>query len=192
MEIERIFDRPGTTWEPEERRFVLEWLYLPPQHARVLAFARRNLGRAATVEDAEDTWQTFSADLDRRVINPYDPARGKRFWAFLRYPCFQQYCWLRGKAIRGPVDAVPVSAAHGPDVPGSRSFEKSLIDRDALLTCLRMLDERCRHIIAMKYVEGRSGREIASAYEISEVYARVKLLRCVHQLRAYLRQNMSA
>jgi len=191
MDIERTFDRAGATWTAEERLFVLEWLYLPPQHIRLLTFARRNLGVTATSEDAEDTWQEFSAGLRDSVIEVYDPRRGKRFWSFLLYPCFQQYCWKRRAAITSKVATESAPADDVAEV-ASRSLEDSIIDRDVVLTGLRMLDSACRDLVVMAYFEGRSSREIAKKCGISEPNARVRLHRCVRRLRMCLLENASA
>jgi RNA polymerase sigma factor (sigma-70 family) len=191
MDVERIFDRPGITWTREERVFVIDWLYRPAQHRRLLTFARNNLGKAATRDDAEDVWQEFSVGLEKGVINLYDPGRGKRFWSFLLSPCFQQYCWKRGKVIRRREATEPVED-EAVAVPDPRSLESSIVDRDSLRTALRMLGSACRALIVMAYVEGRSGQEIALTYGISPPNVRVRLFRCVRELRAFLVQNASA
>jgi RNA polymerase sigma factor (sigma-70 family) len=191
MDIERIFDRPGATWEVEERQFVTEWLYLPTQHRRLLLFALRNLGSGATPDDAEDTWQEFCVvELHRRVINRYDPARGKRFWSYLRYPCFRQFCWLKGAEIRKRASQQPPMGDAVVDaVDQSSPFDASLMRADSVRLCLDKLDPRCRTLITMAYFKEMSGEEIASAVGMSQVHVRVTLLRCRHCMKHCLVAN---
>ena len=61
------------------------------------------------------------------------------------------------------------------------------IERHTMLNrALERLNEGCRQIIFLAYVQGYSRREIAESLGIKEEAVRVRLFRCVRSVRAFL------
>lgn len=70
--------------------------------------------------------------------------------------------------------------------PGEALERKLLLDR-----ILEQLEERCRRLIRLAYVEGFTRSEIGEQLGISEEAARVRLFRCIQSARALFETGMS-
>src|ERR1035438_6279256 len=77
-DLQRILEKRGSTWSPDELRLVQEWM-VGTQLKRslylvVLLLARR--GFYASAEDAEDIAQDVFGIAFTRIAGNYDPAMG--------------------------------------------------------------------------------------------------------------------
>jgi RNA polymerase sigma-70 factor (ECF subfamily) len=62
-----------------------------------------------------------------------------------------------------------------------------VVERRALLArIMERLNEKCRQIILLAYIQGYSRKEIGSRFGISEKAARIKLFRCIEQARTMM------
>jgi RNA polymerase sigma-70 factor (ECF subfamily) len=79
-----------------------------------------------------------------------------------------------------------VSIEDGTSEPVSNLSGDDLERRALLARIMGKLNEKCRQIIHLAYVQGYSRKEIGSHFGISEKAARVSLFRCIQQARAML------
>lgn len=70
--LEAIFNKRGADWEPQEEKFVSNWLNEPQQKERLLGIALKRLGAR---EDTEDAWQDFGLQhlINGAVLNAMTP-----------------------------------------------------------------------------------------------------------------------
>lgn len=101
LTVKGIFEKPGLRWTLAEREEVKNWLYESRQLKYLVGFAKWNLSKGATAEDAEDAWQEFVLRRLDNVISLYDPTRqeSSTFWKFLLF-CFARYCWSEARSLR--------------------------------------------------------------------------------------------
>jgi len=69
---------------------------------------------------------------------------------------------------------------------GTRSTEDIVFSRDALEKCWRELDERSRRVLTLRYIDGRTSREIARELQVSPAAVRIRLSRLRRKMRATL------
>ena len=124
--IERIFDKPGRCWTPEERGHVKEWLGKQEQHRYLLFRAFRCLGHGATVEDAEDAWGEYYIERLDLHINTYDSSLGLHFRSFV-YRWFGLFCSEIGKRLRAKAQREVSLWVEG---EGGRTIELEFIDEN--------------------------------------------------------------
>jgi RNA polymerase sigma factor (sigma-70 family) len=67
------------------------------------------------------------------------------------------------------------------------SFEETVADRESLLRCVEDLDEPSRRLLELKYVDGKTSREIARIVHQSPEAVRMKIMR----VRAGMRHRLS-
>jgi RNA polymerase sigma factor (sigma-70 family) len=201
-DIQRIFDKPGRDWTPEERIRVKVWLHEDQQLGYLLRFALRHLGHEATPEDAEDAWGDFYAKRLDAVINNYDPAEGRRFWNWLLF-CFERFCHRKGQEIRRQhsreaplkkqtageegerIELELVNEVPGVD-PQAVLQEQRLAVRRSVWKCMSELTPSYHIVVVMHYFEEKSVAEIVEELDISESNVKVRLYRARQQLNECL------
>ena len=124
--IERIFDKPGRCWTPEERPQVKAWLGKDEQLLPLLYHALRHLGHGTTVEDAEDAWMEYYTERLDAHINTYDPVKGRRFWNFL-WLWFKLFCLEKSKRLKAKAQREIPIVVEG---EGGRTIELEFIDEN--------------------------------------------------------------
>jgi hypothetical protein len=113
FDVEMIFKKPGHEWTEEECERVRAWLNGSPQLGALILFAAYHLGRAASIEDAEQSWIAFNESGLDNVIACYDSAKGS-FCGNLLYS-FNLFCRLRrsdGEDGFGSARSNPDSRSH--------------------------------------------------------------------------------
>lgn len=154
-----------------------------PETVRTVALWAKSVARHAAwgFETPEDVVQaTLLA-----VLNNLRDGRfaGGDFRAYVRRiaknMCITDYRRLKTRGEHVSLDDVPaLPDAHS---SGERAEQRSMLDR-----VLERLQEGCRQIILLAYVEGFSRKEIGERLGISEEAARVKLFRCIQNARGML------
>lgn len=195
-EIERIFDKPGRKWSPNEKLVIKTWLNVEPQLSYLLGFIFRRLRASTNEQDAEEAWQDFCVpekDLDW-VIKSYDPSEGRRFWNYLLF-WLDRYSWRRNQRNQrrhpGAMQEEFDESKHT-DRRLARSPEQEAEAREAgavLLRCLEIMNDNDRLILEKRYLEEKSISEIAKELGIREEVLKVRLHRAKLKLREYLRRE---
>ena len=135
--------------------------------------------RAWGFQDSEDVVQATLLALVKNLRR--GQFKGGNLRAYVRRiaknMCVDNYDRLRRQGTAIPLDEAPEAVA------SSRSAED--LQRAALLDhILDRLEEGCRRIVQLAYVEGYSRAEIGAHLGISEEAARVRLFRCIRTARA--------
>lgn len=91
--------------------------------------------------------------------------------------CISHY---RKTRTRGEHVSFEEHGHHGPLRQGDEEVERN----EMISSILKRLNEPCRRIILLAYVQGFSRREISTRLGISEEAARVRLYRCVRDARS--------
>lgn len=205
-DIERIFDKPGRDWTPEEHIRVKVWLHEDLQLRYLLTFALRHLGHQATTEDAEDAWGEFFVRRLDAVIDNYDPTRGRRFWSYLLLS-FMRHCWDEGERIRRErqrvrsVDKVIedekgerpllVFVDEGPNADPEEAAERAAF-LEALNGCLgrlRLGNSWHWKVFMLREIEELSEKETAKALGVPQGSVKGWLRRTRLQLRKCLQEK---
>ena len=91
--------------------------------------------------------------------------------------CISRHRKIRGRGAHLPLEEdAPVASASGT----AKAMECAVM----VGRILRGLDEACRRLMVLAYIEGLSRREIAVRLGISEAAAKVRLFRCLEKARA--------
>lgn len=110
-EIEKIFEKPGRDWTPNDRTRVRDWLWQIPQEVpetvweapqlgallRFTFYQLRKFVKKLTSEDAEDMCLEFFTKRIDSVMDTYDPTKGT-FWTYL-LQCLRWFCLDEKKKV---------------------------------------------------------------------------------------------
>jgi RNA polymerase sigma factor (sigma-70 family) len=135
--------------------------------------------RAWGFQDSEDVVQATMLALVKNLRQGQFSGGNLRAYVrrIAKNMCIDNHDRLRRQGAAIPLDEVPEVAAP------SRSSED--LERNALLDrILDRMQENCRRIVQLAYVEGYSRAEIGAQLGISEEAARVRLFRCIRTARA--------
>ncbi len=142
----------------------------------------------ATHEDAADLLQELSLALLIRGDAPAEPTKLLR-WCRGTARNLALHHW-RSARRRSEIFSSG-HAAHDADPAEPASLERAVVDRDAIVRCLRCLDGHSRRLLLLRYVAGKTSAEIARRSHQSPAAVRMKLMRVRDDLRRCLLKSMT-
>jgi RNA polymerase sigma-70 factor (ECF subfamily) len=136
--------------------------------------------RAWGFDDSEDLVQTTLLALVRNLrAGRFAPGDFRAYVrAVAKNICLSSYRKARVRAREVPLEEADGEADGGPRSAGPDPGRRAILER-----VLERLEDACRQILALAYLEDLSRAEIAARLGVSEGAARVRLFRCLEKAR---------
>ena len=171
------------------KKWAIEQLYRDTYPA-ILSLIKRNSG---TVDDAKDLFQDCLLILIPKLREPsftIKAAPSTYLYAIAR----NQWLTKLKKSSKNPVDLIldePETGFQLKDLAGLSSKENTADSElySLVKKALNKLRADCQKIIQMKHVHKYSHEEIMEEMEYTTSYSRLKLSKCMNQLRKLIREN---
>ena len=167
-DLTEVFKKPGSQWSESEIQACWDWLYETNQYRLLLAFFFRHLGLSAQQEDAEDVLSELAMGQIQKIMQSYDPGRGRSFLSYLLF-CLARDC-SRSRKAREKVSARKQQAldelARSMALRGEEDESGSADPSDLIRKALGMITPRYAELLEDRHFRGKPVAQIAAELEV--------------------------
>ena len=197
--ILKLDKKPGRDWARAEVTKIIAWLMDREQERVVWYAAARYLGGGGSVEDVEEAWVAFYAEIVEAARLSYRPG-GPDFFTYALHVCFKRECVRRGEKIRNtrmPVVSLHVAAVEEETAddelvdssadPCKLVERKRLVEEISLFLTYSKMPVNHKRAFELKYLSEMSNEE--AAWELEAEVGTVKVW--AHRAAAKIKEHLA-